>query len=612
MFELVTSIPYFVATKIAFAFAPAPIEAERLHVSTLAGLQNSVIINPTNQASVELRIPFVSTMNWAPVDLSVGTIVARLLEPVVTSFPLTNGIPWTLLVSVDPANFQFRYVVPPHLPNSSEPSVTNLPSLGEQMLAESMSTKRARMDGDTRTAVEWPLVQQPQPSLRLKYESMLLIPRSRVEFVQQKVRGQFPTGYLGKEAVANMFDIPAFTLESYRNVVIPNIYSMYPYLTQRFLVNAWYNDEPSEKDANVPVWYSWRSAHGHDLWLQAPSNEGLPSQQKAAFTFRSIQFSPTAEFDYYGKEDLDGVTYHHFYADISAASDALIKANWTACSMALACWVPSDTFVAALVDMLGQIDSCPAEVTHLALYTTMPPNVAAEFNAWLITADNTSPPMRAMSHCISFSPNQSALAYNAGRFAPQSSSRGIIWKLFKLFKGDETKWWAWLVKGLDIVVDALVGAFLGRSSVPYVVPIGAGSGFRVEAVGDYDPKLLTTQELAPLEYIPPSVTPSLTQFMMAKDAKLSKQHHFRRRRSSQKGFSDNQEQNTLPAASSVEHELDGGPSILTLPGSSATPAPSRPSTLSPPTSLSRLRSRRQQARHPSRGSKKRLFRGLHL
>nr|AWU65844.1 MAG: putative capsid protein [Calhevirus 3] len=506
LFEVVLTIPYFAATKLVVAFAPTNISLVNMSAATMAGLHNSVILNPANNYSVTLRVPFISVANWCPTAAGVGEVGCKLLEPIVSSLELNQGLPWTLLVSADPDSFRFRYIIPPIIEGSGEEPVHNVPTLGDNVISISMSTTAGKVEGQ-RAVTRWPLVQQTPSSLALQYESMMLIPRSRVEFVMQKVRGQFPTGEYPADVIANMFDVSAFTYDRVQPFSPPNPYAVFPYLTQPFRLQR--TTVYNVVGADAPV-YIWSDNSTCKLWFQVPSSADIPIGTIMYFVMipKSRPLPTISICDYEGHVTNLGVKYFRF------KSDVLIRDNSGVVQCAMAVWKPSNVHVDRILAALKQIDQCPGEITHMALYTTMPPDLATTFTDWLVTADNTSPPAQAMSYSISFSPNQASLAYNAGRFSESQKARGVIWRLFKLFKGDETKWWAWLVKGLDVIVDALIGAFLGRADSPYVVPIGASSGFRVQAVGAYDPKLVTKSDPVPLEYIPRRETRSLMDIQL--------------------------------------------------------------------------------------------------
>nr|BAP81890.1 putative capsid protein [Calhevirus-2b] len=560
LFEVVLTIPYFAATKLVVAFAPTGVSLVNMSAATMAGLHNSVILNPTNNYSVTLRVPFISVTNWCPTHAGVGEVGCKLLEPIVSSFELNNGLPWTLLVSADPQTFRFRYIIPPIIEGSGEDPIHNVPTLSDNVISVSMSTTEVKVDG-TRSTVRWPLVQQAQSSLALQYESMMLVPRSRVEFVMQKVRGQFPLGSYPADVIANMFDVPAFTYDKVQPLTLPNPYTLFPYLTQPYYMSLLTN--PSDIQGDLPM-YMYSTGTFVYWWFQAPAySQELPSNTILYISPYLDKLLGPYELEYESLITVGGTKYFRFI--LNKANVAHPSAVY---SCAMAVFKPTNLHVNAILNALRQIDSCPGEVTHLALYTTMPPELAAAFTNWMITADNSSPPAQALSYSISFSPNQASLAYNAGRFSETPGARGIIWRLFKLFKGDETKWWAWLVKGLDVIVDALIGAFLGRADAPYVVPIGGGSGFRVQAVGAYDPKLVTTSDPAPLEYIPMRETRSILQVQLHEETRRL----FRFRSKSASGTQGD--------------------------------AASRTVSLSP--STSRQNSKSHQARHPS--SKKHRFR----
>lgn len=514
-FKLVLTIPYFVATKIVFAYSPPPVPVENLSAATLAGLQNSVILNPVNNYEVVLKVPFISTQNWATTTGHTGSIAAKLLAPIVSSMQLAGGLPWTLMVSADTSDFKFRYIIPPPI-GDNEPGTSNPqrgPTLGDATLARSMSSSSGF--STSRAIPEWPLIRQPQAAPSIQYETLLLIPRSRVEFVMQKVRGQYP-GASTPSQVSQMFDIPSFTYNSYDLTTLPSPYVLYPYLDQTFQMGRGGHWFPDQASATQPVAFI-TSADANLIWFQVPQTAltVLDKLRPKLFAVFMLDDQPQgnmsqALFTYEGYYSNANGTHWHGYR---AATQ--YEYTWGQYSRAAVSWMGTQSNVDLINSYLRQVDECPPEVTHMALYTTMPPELAATFNEWLTTADNTSPPARALHYSISFSPNQSTLAFNKGRFSPPAiEGRGIVWRLFKFFKGDETKWWAWLVKGLDIVVDALIGAFLGRANQPYVVPIGPGSGFRVEAVGDYDRELISSySERVPLEVIPRMDTPRLVSVL---------------------------------------------------------------------------------------------------
>nr|ADK97707.1 capsid protein [Calhevirus 1] len=512
LFEVVLTIPYFAATKLVVAFAPTNISLVNMSAATMAGLHNSVILNPANNYSVTLRVPFISVTNWCPTAAGVGEIGCKLLEPIVSSLELNQGLPWTLLVSADPDSFRFRYIIPPIIEGSGEDPVHNVPTLGDNVISISMSTTAGKVEGQ-RAVSRWPLVQQSPNSLSLQYESMMLIPRSRVEFVMQKVRGQFPLGGYPLDVIANMFDVAAFTYDKLQPFVLPNPFVIFPYLTQPFRLQTTTSSTTVGVDAPV---YVYQSGTDCKLWFQVPMDaRELPTGTVMFFSFipSSDPIPAISTCTYEGTHTQSNVKYFKF------RSIGQFKNQSQVVQCAVAAWKPTNLHVNSIISALRQIDQCPGEITHMALYTTMPPDLAATFTEWLVTSDNTSPPAQALSYSISFSPNQSSLAYNAGRFSESPKARGVIWRLFKLFKGDETKWWAWLVKGLDVIVDALIGAFLGRADTHYVVPIGAGSGFRVQAVGAYDPKLVAKSDPVPLEYIPKRETRSIVDIQLHEETR---------------------------------------------------------------------------------------------
>lgn len=234
-FSFVITIPIYAQTKIVLAFVPEPYNPDTLDPASLVGFQNSIIINPANSREVSLPIPFFSSQNFHASRQRTGRVCAKLLDPLVTTMELNTGIPWTLMVHANPSSFRFRYLVPPLLPLTPT-STTDQPTMNDHVTAVSNSTRRARA-GVSRQFSNFPLVRQPAPALGLTYETMMLIPRTRVEYVMQKVRGQFPSNVDGQNisgCIAAMFDTPAFTQRDVEPVDLPQASSMFPYIYTGF------------------------------------------------------------------------------------------------------------------------------------------------------------------------------------------------------------------------------------------------------------------------------------------------------------------------------------------------------------------------------------------
>lgn len=339
------------------------------------------------------------------------------------------------------------------------------------------------------------------------------------------------------------------------------------------------NPEPLPPDnVNYPVYCTSRIKRA-DYFFLAPNSispnfdtfakqNNLRMYMGARYPDHSLSNNYT--LDYQATIIRNGFVWHHFSG---GKNYDLSNRGWLM-SMSLT-WVVDDHNEDSIVRSLENVNRAPEEVTHLALYSTMPPNIANDFLVWLYGDSNESPPAAALSYSLSFSPNQAGLAFNYGRFVDEPNAKGIVWHLFKLFKGDETKWWAWLVKGLDLVVDVLIATFVGRLGIGAVVPIGSNSGFRAEAVGLYDRELIRGYtDRVPLEYIPSAGTRSLVDVM----AEIDNQNV----------------QHTHLFARAARH----------LSAEKATPI--APKSQSPSPGRSRRSSRVHQAKHPS--PKKKLFR----
>lgn len=546
VFELVFTLPIFVTTKIIFSFVPWPYQAAGFTVGMLAGLQNSVIANPANESKVVLRVPFISSTNWLGTADRTGEICAALLEPLVFSMDFKGQIPWTLFVSADPSDFNFRYIMPPLLEILAPDTQTGLIEFQDTIMAVQCSTGYASAE-DTRSSMSNALVQPRAASTARTFESLMMIPRSRVEFVMQKVRGQFPAGAFGTQVICTMFDVPPSSFTSYIPEGLTPL-DIYPFANSKHAVAVRYWDEVNSSTLQCPPDYlGWPHVEIVEKVLSGGSGTGVlkglclritqqqydarvvPIGAQANFMPHSFLAGPTSPIRFsLEKYHTESGFYYHCW--LSTSSSTRRASGTTTEPGLLMCWV-RDPPIERICGYLRQIDSAPAEVTHLALYTTLPPEQAATFCNWLTTQDNTSPPSFILSHSISFSTCQAPLSFNESRLA-LPSTRGIVWRLFKLFRGDESKWYAWLVKALDVVVDALIGTFLGRADSSQVVPIGRGSPIRLVPCGPYDASLVSsyTDKVA-LEPIVPQPGESLLQISARNLRGSETSHHFLRHRS---------------------------------------------------------------------------------
>lgn len=503
IFELVFTLPIFVTTKIVFAYLPFPYTSTAYSASMLAGLQNSVVANPSNQSRVVLRVPFIATTNWLGTADPSGEVCSVLLEPLVFSMDYQGGLPWTLFVYADPNDFNFRYILPPLLEVASTTGQTNTITFSDMYFASSSSS--SGYSTEVSRAATKVLVTPSSTSTARSLETLMMIPRSRVEYVMQKVRGQFPTGQFGSEVIASMFTCPTFSFSSY----VPDSltpYDVYPVISYPFAAGVHHYSSltsvpdygtPASEYLGFPVIFELNSEKIlQKVWIRVTQQQFeadlLPRKTTCVLTpsdWKGAGGWGGAPFQYDHKYSASGFYYHCWHNFEYANGTKLDPGVFTFACLAMA-WRRTSR-ANQIADYLRQIDSAPSEVTHLALYTTMSPEQAATFSAWLTTQDNTSPPTFILGHSISFSCSQAPLSFNDGRLVA-TTNRGIVWRLFKLFRGDETKWYAWLVKALDVVVDALIGAFLGRSDTAQVVPIGRGSPIRVEPVGAYNPSVISS------------------------------------------------------------------------------------------------------------------------
>lgn len=527
VFELVMTIPIFVVTKIVMAYLPQPRIADEFSVEELAGLQNSLVVNPQNAHSAILRCPFIADGNWLSTTRSTGTLVAALLENLVFSMEFNQGgIPWTLFVAADPNDFNFRYLIPPSTSVAPDSGQDGVPSVLDTMTALVSSTSN---NHTVRAAGDAPLVRPSTASMGRVLNTMMLIPRTRVEYVMQKVRGQFSDGG-NPTVIADMFDCPFNTLSTYEsNGITPD--AVYPYINRKIHVHFFESDADDPGFPNNyedPVVCARSGAKMTSIFLVvSPDQAG----KFASYYGKLRAYIAVPGYDtWYGatsgskaipvfvlKREISRGSrwYHQWNNQTSGMSGPGYNGAGGVRDGLLMSFVPS-TNVDTIVAALRAVDDAPQEVTHLALYTTLPSDQAKVLTEWLITADNTSPPLFCEYNSISFSCNQAPLAYANSRLVDEPSSRGIVWRLFKLFHGDETKWWAWLVRGLDIVVDFLIGNFLGRDATQ-VVDISADSGFRWEAVGPFKPELVKPTSRVRL----PQIAMPREQFQTVQQASLA-------------------------------------------------------------------------------------------
>nr|QKE55015.1 MAG: polyprotein [Picornaviridae sp.] len=645
VFELLVTIPSFVAAKMVLAFVPGSANVSELPPAVLAGLQNSVICQASNSHRVELRVPFIAEGNWLSVTTKTGTLVAKMMETPVYAMDFNAGLPWTLFVRADPTDFNFRYITPPPQPNApstSNPTTsTGDPTPSDNTVALSYSTCRPQTS-KSRVTKNFPLVRLPTANTALEYSSMMLIPRARVEFVMQKVRGQYPAANSNEAStsVLRMFDASTPTLSTVERLETPSLETLLPYLCNGFVWTLFGSNSSTdnvtdafsdwcEVDPQNPVFVWSHSVNARFLikyiflWIpRSLVDKDVFVKNKKLWLAWDPDVHPLFECTITGiVSRLDSVTNTMQYAVQLSLNPYLSKVQSTGLTTyfsqrAVVSWKTTYPTPDTICDALRQIDSAPPEVTHLALYTTMPPELASEFCRWLTTADNTSPPMAALSYTISFSPNQSNLLMYDGRMIEdsQTATRGIIWKLFKLFKGNENAWWAWLIKGLDIIVDALIGAFLGRSDVALAIDCSPGSGFRAEAMGAYSAdKLQESRSYIPsLEQYPRVAFPTLFDCMLSNTpsqyASTSRSLRLFRKRSTSRSSAlpdtDPSTEPTDPTPGSSRRRYHSRTRASS--SDQATPTLTRPASASPKTS--RKSSRQHRAKHPS--PKKAFLRSL--
>lgn len=633
VFELTVTIPSFVASKMVIAFVPSPTNPLQLDPTVLAGLQNSNICQASNSHRVELRVPFISEGNWLSVTAKTGTLIAKLLEAPVYGMDFAPGLPWVLMVRADPTDFNFRYITPPpqpNLPSTSGPTTSGGdPTMSDNVAAASYSTRGSNVKTRGRATKNYPLVRLPNPNTALEYQSMMLIPRARVEFVMQKVRGQYPSSSPDEAstAVLRMFDASTPTLSNVECLEPPSLETLFPYLCNGFVWRSM-NSSKSSNDSEAAI-TQWRDNSSVPLcvWSYRQDSEyriGKVFVWLPQGVYENAWFNPSLTVWFTPDPSIlptllrlqieqvvsepDPATGATRYCVMLTTNGVYRSNNQTLVAQtyfsprAAMCWAATYPSADDICDKLRQIDAAPSEVTHLALYTTMPPQLASEFCRWLTTADNSSPPAAALYYTITFSPNQSNLLLTDGRMLEDGSlaARGIVWKLFKLFKGDENAWWAWLVKGLDIVVDALIGAFLGRQDLALAVDCSAGSGFRAEAMGDFSPEKLQEQqtytpalELYPRVRLMTAVECMLEDFVQ--DGDVGQRHTFRFWKNRQRSRSSS----ALPDPTMEQTGPTPGPSQLPRAPSDADIPSQRQTAQSPSPAQSRRRSRVHRAKHPS-------------
>lgn len=525
VFELVMTIPIFVVTKIVLAFVPLPRLPDEFSVEELAGLQNSLVVNPQNQHSAILRCPFIADGNWLSTTRATGSLVARLLENLVFSMDFNgNGIPWTLFVWADPTDFNFRYIIPPSLTVAVDSGVEGQPSMLDNITALVSSTNPG--PSYARVGVEAPLVRSLAAATGRQWNSMMLIPRSRVEYLMQKVRGQF-TSSGNPTVISDMFDSPVSTLSTYNPLgMTPD--ARYPYINRPVWVRSF------EKDVTNPYppagmtdpvlmnvvgtvckWFYFLVTKEQRMGLDGYEGKLQAYIIVPGYTQHNGATANDTSLPTYTYE-LTFMWEGRFYDRWQIVENGLVGPYYVGSGLrqgVLMMFKPQSS-ADQIVSVLRQVDSAPTEVTHLALYTTLETGQAQQLTEWLTTADNSSPPEYCGYHSISFSCNQAQLAYASSRLVEQESGRGIVWRLFKLFNGDETTWWSWLVRGLDVAVDLLIANFLGRDSTQ-VVDISGSSGFRWEAVGPFKPELVKPTARVRLPPIP-QAAPYKTLFDVAR------------------------------------------------------------------------------------------------
>uniref|UniRef100_A0AB38ZK95 Capsid protein n=1 Tax=Suncus murinus picorna-like virus 1 TaxID=3139571 RepID=A0AB38ZK95_9VIRU len=549
-FKLVLSLPMFVATKVAFAFIPSAIDPSKVSATAMVGLHNSCVINPSDSSEAVLEIPFVSETPWKAINESIGVVKAAILQPIIRTQDSSGGIPWTLFVSAKPTDFHFRYITPPSVDGGS--IVAPSPSLATQVTAASISTATGPpRAANQRANASMPLIRQPEADPSQIYRSMILIPRTRVANVVDKLK---PNGYpvpkvtteIGgtndssnsnwkmSNPLGAMFNISAHTRKSYKLVSMPPVSSLFPWYDTGCYFYLFSNSTTTanrmpQKSAQVCLYHNalatTTTSHlffqvtkeAFDFWA---ANE-LAFTQDLRLEFAPVVYSETkidlVSFKFIGCRDITGqgqgywLQFESLFAPGSLSTWPTPDGDdtygaWAFIRPVMNFVIKSKDVDQPVIRMLEQIESAPSHVTHLALYTTMPTEEAQEFADWLISTRPTQFITNWMLHSLSFSTNQSLLAFNHGRL-DDDNTRGLIWAAYKLFGGDSNAWFAWLLRGADLVLDCIVATFLGRQDASLVVDIGPDSGFYAEvdalaATSAQYPMPDSPVRLAPLKYTP--------------------------------------------------------------------------------------------------------------
>lgn len=508
VFKLVCSLPMFVATKFAFGFIPNPIEPGKINATSLAGFHNSCVYNPSTSVEAVLEIPFMSQTPWKFVDEQIGNLKAALLQPIIrTQESAGGGIPWTLFVAAKASDFHFRYIVPPTVSGGGLVADTSIP-FEDQIIARAMSTT-TRAAPAARANQQWPLLCQPTGSLDYQYSRMLLIPKDKVQALIWRLSNSVleydnvvHIGFSANTVVADMFDIPTYSDNSYQLIDFPPIQYVFPYFSGGgYLLWSYYFSADTTVQAFADLasiavdclnWiFYFRVSERTAAWLHSvkPSISWSPPTPDAGTqTLLNLQYSNRYMFS----ASANGLQYVYVAYRRASTGQAVptyfprpssgTTVRWYCRSIAN--WLTTPNRVTNVTAILSQVSSAPSDATHIALYTDAISNSYDNFIEYLISQDSTAYcPREFVGRRLSFSPNQAQFAFANGRMDNGSDSRGLLWSVYRMYHGDDiSNWWAWLVRGADLLLDYVVATTLGRATDPFSVDITPTSGFMVEAV----------------------------------------------------------------------------------------------------------------------------------
>lgn len=509
-FELMVTKPSFVQFKIVMAFIPTGLAVPTTAAALLA-FHNSVVLDPLSATSSLLNVPFISTGNWLASNQSTGVLVARLLDPVVASLELNRAIPYTLLVSATPRKFSMRYLHPPPL-NSNQPDQQPAGSTSQLDNVTALSNSVTIDASQTRSAGSPLIVQTTSPEVF--YASQILIPRSRVPNLIKRLQGSYQEipGEFSTSDILTCFAPPTITSLDYRPSLLSPAY-LYPAALRTIVTRE---GEPNRKTI-APCFCDKAT---HTMWLLSPCGRQPELELLAGNRGNDehvLSFSPVRVI----MTDNTGLWYHEWVV-IEAhkpSFDQFVQAFLVSPrNLLLSFRLPQPSLQALrtyLENRCLAINTAPPEVTHLALYTNLALDDALNLASFLSSSTSMPPPPFISAAILSFSASQSPLIFADNRLAPRDPTRGLIWKLFTIFgKKHVNKPWAWIIKGLDKVVDFIVGLILGRSDDALAVDIGPDSGHRWEARGEYTGSLPSTDMLYLDELPNVKVAPETPAYIM--------------------------------------------------------------------------------------------------